>query len=86
MKMKQLFKNEENWCQGRYEGPRNSFCLIGAARYCYGQNTIRFEKIIEKMKKYIRHYSRKHSTIADYNDDKNRIFGDIKRLVINLDI
>lgn len=99
MKVKDLYVSEANWCRLHfaknaigaccYDDPTaNCWCLLGAVQRCYYNrpdgvfhNKLFFD-IMDKIKKHLGGLD----TITDWNDDKNRTFDEVKKLVVELDI
>ena len=79
MKMQELFVSPKNWTQNRpYNFERTAFCLIGAVYQCY-------DCFCEELKLRIKRHL-KVRDLAEWNDAPERIFEDIRQLVIELDI
>ncbi len=94
MKMKDLLNKRSKWTQGASARTGNDkpckvmnpnaekFCLLGAFQRCYGHPTDLSDGGFIKY----RALCAKTGGIASWNDNPERTYGDVKRLLEELDI
>lgn len=92
MKLKNLFKTKKNWIQydlaedshgnsvDEWAENAVSWCLLGGIRKCYDSSDPIIDKIVKELE------ADSVFDLVDWNNNKNRKFSDIKRLVDKLDI
>lgn len=88
--MQELLAKRSNWTQGREartvddkpcrvnSSKAYKFCLLGALIKCYGSNFMDIPAY--------NLLSRKTGGISSWNDNPDRTFGDVRRLIEELDI
>lgn len=100
MKIRRLLLNESSWTRNcsaiTSEGKKTtvddpnacSFCLVGAAVRCYGENTKEFVSVLRQMRDYLvkEGLIDREMGVVGFNDNPRTTFADIRRLVETLDI
>lgn len=87
-KLKDFFTGKDKWCQESYERSDGSCCLVGAINKCYGD---RGHLVLATIANYIKRHTSiygksSYDVVVSYNDNNNRRFSDIQKLVNKLDI
>ena len=93
MKIKDLLKDPDSWCQGAMHeeistrnGTRHSYCLLGAIRECYSVEEGR--DVFKKIADYVnsKNPPERFTFLASWNDAPERTHQEVLDLCKKLDI